>query len=140
MEDKLVHSKVVNLLESSSKPADLVFYALQDLHSSSSEIDAPVKGSILLLKELKRFSYTLNPHLHAKATKFTMVYKSSLKTVKNNYMGLIFLLQILDAYKVPHDVDEVTSLLDPSIWRREVPDSCKHLGLQDFIPSKHFLL
>lgn len=144
VEDTLVKNNVAILLKSSSKPADLVFYVIQGLHSSisgkdgsSSELGILVKGPILLLKELKSFSFILDPQLHARATKFSRIYKSSLKAAKNNYMGVICLLQFLDVYKVPHNADEVISLLDPSIWCKEVPHSCKRLGLQDFIPSEY---
>ncbi|PKI78201.1 hypothetical protein CRG98_001372 [Punica granatum] len=142
MQDKLVQQKIVHLLKSSSEPADLAFDVIQGPHSSgsgkdesSSELGIPVKRSILLLKELKGFSYKVNPQLNQKARKFAMIYKSNLKKTKDNHIGVIFLLQFLDAFKVLLDANEVTCLLDPSVWCKEVPDSCQRHGLQDFIPN-----
>ncbi|KAK4768362.1 hypothetical protein SAY87_003503 [Trapa incisa] len=131
--EKLVHN-ASTIFKSSSKPEDLVLYVFEDIRPSP-DMGILLNGSISLLKELKTVSFNLDPQLHARAKEISKIYESWLRTAKNNLMGVICLLQFLDAYKVPHDADDVISLLDPSIWQKEVLDSCELLGLQRFIPD-----
>ncbi|KAK4782340.1 hypothetical protein SAY86_016442 [Trapa natans] len=142
VEDKLVQNHVSTMLKSLSNPEDRVLCLIQCLHSctsvndgSSSVLGTLVKGSILLLKELKTLTFNLDPQLHERAKQFSKIYESCLKTSENNFMGVICFLQFLDVYEVPHDADEIISLLDHSFWRKELPESCNLLGLQGFIPD-----
>ncbi|KAK4751142.1 hypothetical protein SAY87_004624 [Trapa incisa] len=142
VEDKLVQNHVSTMLKSLSNPEDRVLCLIQGIHSctsvndgSSSVLGTLVKGSILLLKELKTLTFNLDPQLHERAKQFSNIYESCLKTSENNFMGVICFLQFLDVYEVPHDADEIISLLDHSFWRKELPESCNLLGLQGFIPD-----
>ncbi|XP_050274657.1 FRIGIDA-like protein 5 isoform X2 [Quercus robur] len=137
-----IQSKVSDALQSVLDPDKLVLDAIMGIYPSNLKGDEGFKlcfsrNFILLLKQLIGVLPQIKPLVKVEATKFANDWKSRLKKKRDDPLEVLAFLQFLVAYGLASSfyANEVLRLLDTDVWRKEIPDLCRVLGLTDIMPN-----
>lgn len=124
--------KVAKTLQALSNPAKYVLVAVEEFLQSKKSGDE----ILLLLKELKKFSFKIDPQTNVESRKLSAAWKSNLALKNPDLMNVTCFLLFLDIYGLitSFGADQVLHLFDP----KQLREYLEQIGMPEFLPGEYF--